>query len=102
MVINKLERLLEQSVESKAKADEYHEQILDVQDEITTLWKQVALAKPDAVQQTFGQSSSVQTEVMRLQRANENHKQKYEDLKNTLASKVHLKNEIEDWFAEKV
>lgn len=40
--------------------------------------------------------------MARLQRANQTHKQRLEDLQKDLASKVHLKKEIEDWFAEKV
>ena len=72
MVINKLEKLLEQSVSSKAKASEYQELISDVTSEINKLKKQVALAKPS--DQTFGLSASVQNEVLRLQRANKSHK----------------------------
>jgi hypothetical protein len=57
VVINKLEKLLEQSVSSKAKASEYQDRILDVTSEINKLKKQVALAKPSG--QTFGLSASV-------------------------------------------
>ena len=39
---------------------------------------------------------------MRLQRANLTKKKKLEELQKELASKLHLKKEIEDWFADKV
>lgn len=98
-VIHKLELMLEQSVDSKAKAAQYSEQISDVSFEIDRLKKQVALAKP---QPSYGQSASVQNEVMRLERANAGYKQKLDDMQKELASKIHLKQEIEDWFAEKI
>lgn len=60
----------------------------------------MALAKPAV--KTYGQSASVQNEVMRLERANASHKQKLEDMQKELAGKIHLKKEIEDWFAEKI
>ena len=99
-VINRLEKMLEQSVDSKAKVVNYSEQINDVTNEIDVLKKQVALGKP--ADRMYGNSASVQNEVMRLERANAGYKKKLEDMQKELASKIHLKKEIEDWFAEKI
>ena len=62
----------------------------------------MSLVKPARAQAAFGQSASIQNEVLRLQRAELANKKKLEDAQKELASKLHLKKEIEDWFADKV
>lgn len=92
--------MLEKSVESKQKAVEYVSQIKEVNSEIGKLEKEVAFADPG--NQPFGHSLSAKNEVLRLQRGNKELKDQLESLRKELGSKVYLKQEIDDWFSEKV
>ena len=72
-MISKLQRLLEDSVESQAKAREYQVTIEGLDKQIEKIKGDIALVQPsedDLQDEKWGESKFIQNEVLRLQRTN--------------------------------
>ena len=104
-VIAKLQKLLEESVESQAKAREYQANIEGLDKQIGKIKGDIALVQPDEEDlqdEKWGESKFIQNEVLRLQRQNEQNMLRNAQMRRDLAEKRHMKKEIEDWLEEKV
>lgn len=103
-VICKLEKLMEESIDSQAKAREYKSQIEGLDKEIAQVKSEVELISEEKDEQSkaYGQSGSVLNEILRLERGNTEYMEQIVQMKKELAEKLKVKREIEDWLDEKV